>query len=181
MFGSAFNTDALGLLKDDHRMVEELLDRFEASRDEAEMAMLAQDICQALILHAHIEEQLFYPALRAAGMAHELLEEAAVEHAMLARLIGEIDGASADGELFQARVRVLGEYVAHHVEQEENEIMTEARSLDIDLDALGEEILVAKTKLETKLAEVVVEPGAHGRVHVLPVAELQGGSFGSRH
>jgi hypothetical protein len=181
MFGSAFNTDAIGLLKDDHRMVEELLDRFEASDDGAEKAMLAQDICQALTLHAHVEEQLFYPALRQAGMAHELLDEAGVEHASIKRLIDEIDGASADTDLFEARVKVLGEYVAHHVEEEENEIMTEARSMGIDLDALGEEILALKTKLESKVAEFADEPGAHGRVHVLPVDRLQQASGGARH
>jgi hemerythrin superfamily protein len=166
MFGTAFNTDAIGLLKDDHRMVEDLLDRFEACENDAEKLALAQEICQLLTVHAHVEEALFYPALRKAGMAHELLDEAAVEHATVKHLIEEIDGARADAAMFDARVKVLGEYVMHHVAEEENEIMPEARSLAIDLDALGEDILAMKTRLESKLAELADDPGLHGRVWV---------------
>lgn len=169
MFGNAFNTDAIGVLKDDHRMVEELMDRFESSEDPAERLELAQEICQSLTIHAHVEEALFYPALREAGMDRELLDEAVVEHQTVKQLIEEIDGARADAELFDARVRVLGEYVKHHVEEEETEIMPEARSLGIDLDSLGEEILALKTKLEAKVTELASVPGAGGRVHVLHV------------
>ena len=169
MFGSAFKTDAIGLLKDDHREVEELLERFDVADREEEKLELAQEICQALTLHTHVEEQLFYPALRSAGMEHDLLDEAEVEHASLKRLIDELDGARADADLFDARVKVLGEYVRHHVEEEENEIMPEARSLGIDLDALGEEILALKTRLEARVAELADEPGHGGRVAVLKV------------
>jgi hemerythrin superfamily protein len=169
MFGTAFNTDAIGLLKDDHRLVEELLERFDASDDEGEKLMLAQEICQALTLHAQVEEQLFYPALRKAGMEHDLLDEAEVEHQTLKYLIDELDGAQADAALFDARVRVLGEYVRHHVEEEENEIMPKARSLGIDLDALGEDVLALKTRLEARVAELGSMPGPGGRIAVLKV------------
>jgi hemerythrin superfamily protein len=169
MFGTAFNTDAIGLLKDDHRMGEELLERFEASDNQADKLELAQEICQALTLHAHLEEQLFYPALRKAGMEHDLLDEAEVEHQSLKQLIDELDGAQADAALFDARVKVLGEYVKHHVEEEENEIMPKARSLGLDLDAMGEEILALKTRLEVRIAELASVPGPGGRIEVLKV------------
>jgi hemerythrin superfamily protein len=169
MFGTAFNTDAIGLLKDDHRMVEELLERFEASDNQADKLELAQEICQALTLHTHLEEQLFYPALRKAGMEHDLLDEAEVEHQSLKQLIDELDGAQADAALFDARVKVLGEYVKHHVEEEENEIMPKARSLGLDLDAMGEEILALKTRLEVRIAELASVPGPGGRIEVLKV------------
>jgi hemerythrin superfamily protein len=169
MFGTAFNTDAIGLLKDDHRMVEELLERFEASDSDAEKVELAQEICQALTLHAHVEEQLFYPALRKAGMEHDLLDEAEVEHQSLKQLIEELDGSKADADLFDARVKVLGEYVKHHMEEEENEIMPQARSLGIDLDALGEDILAMKTRLEARVAQLGSMPGRGGRIEVLKV------------
>jgi hypothetical protein len=169
MSANPFRTDAIGLLKDDHRMVEELLDRFEASEDPDTKVELAQEICQALTLHAHVEEELFYPALREAGMAHEMLDEAEVEHHTVKQLIAELDGARADADLFDARVKVLGEYVKHHVQEEENEIMVEARSLGIDLDALGEEILDLKTRLESRVAELAPIPGHGGRIHVLQV------------
>ncbi len=169
MSANPFRANAIGLLKHDHRMVEELLDRFEASEDADAKLELAQEICQTLTLHAHIEEQLFYPALREAGMAHELLDEAEVEHHMVKQLISELDGAQADASLFDARVKVLGEYVKHHVQEEENEIMVEARLLDIDLDALGEEILDLKMRLESKVTEIAPIPGHGGRIHVLQV------------
>lgn len=169
MFGDSFATDAVGLLKDDHREVEDLFARFEASEQPELRIELAQAICQALVLHAQVEEQLFYPALRQAGMDPDLLDEAEVEHQTLARLIDEIDGARADAELFAARIKVLGEYVRHHVEEEETEIMPEARALDLDLDALGEDILALKTRLEARVAERVGPPGACVRVEVMKI------------
>lgn len=167
MFGASYLTDAIGLLKDDHREVEELLDRFEASSDDAQRLELAQEVCQVLVLHMHVEEQLFYPALRAAGMATELLDEALVEHDAVRRLVGEIDGAAADAERFDARVHVLGAYLRHHIEEEEREIMPEARSLGIDLDLLGEEILALRTRAEARIQQHARMPGGSGRVKVL--------------
>jgi hemerythrin superfamily protein len=169
VFANAFRTDAIGVLKDDHRMVEELFERFEESDSESRRLELAQEVCQALTLHAHVEEQLFYPALRRAGMDADLLDEAEVEHGTVKAMIEDIDGARADAALFRARMRVLGEYVRHHVQEEENEIMPGARSLGIDLDALGEEILAAKVRLEARVAELAPDPVAAGRVHVLKV------------
>ncbi len=169
MFGASYLTDAIGLLKDDHRQVEDLLERFEASVDVAQKLELAQEICQTLVLHMHAEEQLFYPALREAGMDAELLDEALVEHDAVRALIAEIDGADAGAERFQARVHVLGEYLHHHIEEEEREIMPEARSLGIDLDVLGEQILALRTRLEARVNELSHVPGRGGRIEVLQV------------
>jgi len=169
MFGSTYMTDAIGLLKDDHRYVEELFERFSDADEQARKLELAQEICQALLLHAHVEETLFYPALRRAGLDADLLDEAEVEHASLRALIDDIDGARADADLFEARVKVLGEYVRHHVEEEESEMMPMARSSGVDLDVLGEEILALKTRLESRIDELAHVPGEGGRVEVLRI------------
>jgi hemerythrin superfamily protein len=169
MIGTAFRTDAIGLLKDDHREVEDLLQRFEARADAAGRLELAQEICQALTVHAQVEETLFYPALRRAGMEHALLDAATVEHQSLRERIAELDGIGPASEGFEDRVRLLGKHASHHFEEEEDWILPQARSLDLDLDALGEEILAMKTQLEVGLARRLSPAAGRHRIEVLPL------------
>jgi hemerythrin superfamily protein len=142
---------AIALLKADHREVKDLFKQFEAvsSRKgrEAKMEELARQICLALTVHAQIEEEIFYPAAKEAVADGDLLDEAQVEHASAKQLIGQIQRMSASDELFKAKVTVLGEYVNHHVKEEENEIFPAIKPRKIDLDAVGEEMAARKEKL----------------------------------
>ena len=157
MFGlmAGEGTNAIDLLKKDHEEVEELFDQFEDAKedDNDEMrAALASSICSALTVHAQIEEELFYPAMRKVAELGDLIDEAAVEHQSLKDLIAQLKGMRPGDDLFDAKVKVLSEYVKHHVKEEEGEIFPEAKDSDIDLDALGR-------KLAARKAELAGEPG----------------------
>src|SRR4029453_4709286 len=95
-----------------NREVAEILEKFETAR--STKGKLAQHICAALTVHAQIEEEIFYPAAREAlgDDGKDLLDEAKVEHTSLKELIGHIEGSSPEDDLFDAHVKVLGEYVA---------------------------------------------------------------------
>lgn len=149
---SAKPADAIKLLKDDHREVKTWFKEFENLDDDAEKEALAQKICLALTVHAQIEEELFYPALRKAIDDDDLLDEAEVEHASAKQLIADIQSMTPDDRLFDAKIKVLGEYVMHHVGEEENEMFPEARESDVDLKALGAQLAKRKKELMAKKA-----------------------------
>lgn len=142
--------DAIKLLRDDHREVKNWFKEYEKLEDEAKREALARKICAALTVHARIEEEIFYPALRESIEDQDLLDEAAVEHASAKQLIAEIESMSPDEELFDAKVKVLGEYVMHHVQEEEQEMFPEARESDVDLRALGAQLSKRKAELMKK-------------------------------
>jgi hemerythrin superfamily protein len=144
--------DALALLRADHDMVAELVEKYERGKKRADndkKEQMAQQICQELTIHAQIEEEIFYPALREASEeAEEALAEAEVEHGAVKKLVEEIEGSSPDSELFDAQITVLGEYVKHHVKEEQSELFRMAREADIDLKALGRELAARKAELK---------------------------------
>jgi len=139
--------DAIKLLKADHREVEGYFKAYEKLEDEGEKKALAQRICLALTVHTQIEEEIFYPAARGGIDDDDLLDEAEVEHASAEHLIAEIREMEPDEPLYDAKVTVLGEYVSHHVEEEESEMFPEARDGDLDLKALGVQMAERKAKL----------------------------------
>ena len=147
-------TNALELLKGDHRTVEEMFKQYEDMKDGAEDAAkeeLVAQICDALTVHAQIEEAIFYPAARRALKAEEgqdLLNEAAVEHQTLKDIIGRLEMAPTDDPLYDAGVKVLSEYVKHHVREEESELFPKVRSSDMDLQAIGAQLAKRKQQLE---------------------------------
>lgn len=147
---------AIALLKKDHRAVDKLFAQYEAAKDAQDRVDLVQQICQALMLHAHIEEKIFYPALRG-KVKQSLLDEAFVEHDTLKDLMAKIDGHGPDDARFDAQVKVLREYVHHHVREEEREIMPAAESSNVDLDELGERLALLKMRLEQRLEEQETE------------------------
>jgi hemerythrin superfamily protein len=131
--------DAIALLKQDHRTVSALFDEFEKADDE-EQSAIAQRVCQLLTVHATIEEELLYPAAKEAFEDEEeddLVNEAEVEHASAKELIAKIEGMTSDDEHFKATVTVLGEYIKHHVKEEENELFPKLKKTDLDLKELG--------------------------------------------
>jgi hemerythrin superfamily protein len=122
---------ALELLMSDHRKVEDLFEQFEQEKegDEGTRREIAQQICNELTIHAQVEEELFYPWLREnlEDDEVEMVEEAQVEHNTAKDLIAQIVGATDIDEQYNARVKVLGEYIKHHVHEEENEIFPAVR------------------------------------------------------
>jgi hemerythrin superfamily protein len=146
--------DATTLLMKDHKDVKALFRRYEklakAQADREERQELAWQICSMLTVHATIEEEIFYPAIRAVGVDEGLLDEAEVEHASAKELIAQIRGMGPDDELYDAKVKVLGEYVNHHVEEEEGEMFPKARRAKADLEGLAAQL---KARKEALMAE----------------------------
>lgn len=154
-------SNAISLLKADHRMVEDLFSQIESSRDPDEIAELVIALQTALSVHARIEEEVFYPALRAAVAgdrdAGDLLDEAFIEHGSLKHCMVDISTTSGDDQFYRARIKVLKEYVKHHVEEEETQLMPLAESSGIDLGSLG---AVLAERRETLMA--ALEPSGDG-------------------
>jgi hemerythrin-like domain-containing protein len=148
--------DALALLQGEHEHVRRLFARYESLRglDDAEetMAELVDDLCDALIIHTMIEEELFYPALRAALGDDELLDDAELEHAGARELISQLEVMYPGDEHFDATLAVLFEEVAHHIAQEEGEMFEAARTAGIDLVALGERLALRRAQLDEDLS-----------------------------
>ncbi|WP_420382781.1 hemerythrin domain-containing protein [Novosphingobium sp.] len=144
--------DAIKLLKDDHKEVKTWFKQYESLEDDAEKQALADKICLALTVHTQIEEEIYYPATREAIDDDDLLDEAEVEHASAKQLIAEIKAMKAGDRLFDAKVTVLGEYINHHVEEEESEMFPESRDSDLDLKALGAEMAARKEELMKQAA-----------------------------
>lgn len=139
--------DAIALLKADHREVKAMFQEFEKVEEDAEKLALATRICAALKVHAQIEEEIFYPAAYEALEEDDLLDEAEVEHASAKDLIAQIEASSPSEPLYDAKVKVLGEYIDHHVQEEEKELFPECRDSDMDLKALGEQLRTRKAEL----------------------------------
>ena len=146
---SSAGMDAITLLRTDHRNVQEMFDQFEKTRSGDRKKALAEKICMELTVHAQIEEEIFYPAAReAVRSGEELLDEAEVEHGSIKELVSAIENASPDDdELFEARVKVLGEYVKHHVKEEENHLFPKIRKSDMDLEEVGAQLSARKKEL----------------------------------
>jgi hypothetical protein len=140
-------TDAIALLKADHRAVEELFAQFENARGDERKRALAEQICTELKIHAQIEEEIFYPAFRG-RIEDDTLDEAYVEHDGAKVLINDI--VAGGGELFEAKVKVLSEEIEHHVHEEEmrgDGMFAQCRETDVDLVALRDRMLTRKDEL----------------------------------
>ena len=145
--------DAITLLKADHRQVEDWFGQFEKARDANKKQMLATQICNALKVHATIEEEIFYPAFLDATEEKDIHHEAEVEHDGAKKLIAEIEGMKPSDEFYDAKVKVLGEYIKHHVKEEEQPggIFAQAKRGDEDLDAMGERLQARKEELMAEM------------------------------
>lgn len=149
---SSGQPDAIDLLISDHREVKGLFKEYDklvkAEADSGEKQAVALQICAMLTAHATAEEELFYPAARAVlGEDEDLVDEADVEHASAKELIAQIEAGTPDEPLYDAKVKVLGEYIDHHVKEEEGEMFPKVRESDLDLDSLGEDIAARKAEL----------------------------------
>ncbi|MFC0132743.1 hemerythrin [Massilia eurypsychrophila] len=143
-------TDAISMLTADHREVATMFEQYEGLGDRAKASKkkLADQICTALTLHAAIEEEIFYPALREKSKeAADLLDEALVEHAGAKDLIAQLQEADPEDDLYDAKVKVLGEQIEHHVKEEEGEMFPIAKKAGLDMAALGSEMAMRKDEL----------------------------------
>ena len=139
--------DATVLLRADHKLVGGLFAQYEKTQSTSKKKHLVDQICTELTVHAQVEEEIFYPAVKEALHDHELVPEATVEHASLKALIAEVEGVEPDGEMFDAKIKVLGEYVKHHVKEEESELFPKLRATDLDLKELGGKLAARKSEL----------------------------------
>ena len=159
--------DALDLLRADHDKVKSLFREFESLKgndDEDERkAELVDEICYELTLHTMLEEEIFYPVVRAAIEDDDMMDEADVEHAGARELISQLEVMYPGDDHFDATVTVLGEEVAHHIDKEENDMFDAVRSAGIDLEDLGEQLAARKEELDEDLSSPpnaidVIEP-----------------------
>ena len=141
--------DAIALIKTDHRKVEDLFEQFEKASGNGRKRKLAEKICMELTIHTVIEEEIFYPACRdaLAEGGEMMLDEAEIEHASIKSLVQELEDADADDAMTAAKVKVLCEYVTHHVKEEEKTIFPKVKKSDLDLDELGAELMERKQQL----------------------------------
>jgi len=138
--------DAIALLRADHEIVNALFEQFEKTRSHVKKQLIAAEICKALTVHAVIEEEVFYPAAKVALNDTEMVPEALVEHDGVKKLIAEIEG-SEEGEMFDARVKVLSELVRHHVKEEQNELFPAVKKTSLDLKELGAQMVARKAEM----------------------------------
>jgi hemerythrin superfamily protein len=161
--------DAIALLKQDHRTVEALAAEFEAA-DHDEQSSLAERICNMLTVHAQIEEEILYPAAKDALHEDEdeaeLVHEAEVEHATAKELIAKIEAMTSEDENFKASVKVLTEYVKHHVKEEENSLFPALRKKHVDLKELGSKLADRKFALMEQMGIEEEAPPAQPRKRV---------------
>lgn len=168
--------DAVDLLTDDHLAVHAIFQKYERLMDadappEARKS-LAATVCRMLTAHTTIEEEIFYPAARKAGLDSDLLDEADIEHQSAKELIAAIEAGDPDDDRYDARVKVLGEYVAHHVKEEHTEMFVQCRKSGMELVRLRARLLARKAELGPD------EPEAAGKEPGL-LSKITGGILGS--
>jgi len=147
--GSKGGQDAVALLKADHRKVEGLFKKAEKAKAGAKEKLVEQ-ICNELVIHTMLEEEIFYPACRGEDVEEDMMDEAQVEHDGAKVLINDLMASGADSPMYDAKVTVLSEYIKHHVKEEEQArsgVFAEAKRKGVDLKALGEEIKARKMEL----------------------------------
>jgi len=143
---------AVRLLKQDHREVESWFDEYEQLDADADKLELFDKIALALKVHTRIEEEIFYAEERG-EVEDDMLDEAQVEHDGAKKMIAEIEAMQPDEELYDAKVKVLGEYIKHHVKEEEQPggIFAQAKRGDVDLDAMGKRLKARKEELMAEM------------------------------
>ena len=146
--------DAIAMLTADHKKVKKLFADFDKLKDagsDEDKASLVDQICNELKIHTELEEEIFYPAVRKAIDDGDLMDEALVEHAGAKDLIAQLEDASPEDDLYDAKVTVLGEQIDHHVKEEEGQMFPKAKKAKVDTEALGATMLKRKITLMKKM------------------------------
>jgi len=144
--------DAIALLKADHAAVDQLFDAYGSARSAVKKKALVAEICTALSVHAQIEEEIFYPAVKTVLKDKLLVPEATVEHGGVKDLIAQLEGIEPDGEMYDAKVKVLSEYVEHHVKEEQGEMFPKVKASSLNLVELGARMVARKAELLAQAA-----------------------------
>lgn len=139
--------DAIALLRADHKKVNDLFEQFKKTRSAAKKKQIVSEICLELTVHAQIEEEILYPEVQAALKDKEMVPEARVEHQSVKDLIAAVEGVEPDGEDYDAKVTVMGEWVKHHVKEEQNEMFPKVKKSKLDLVDMGERLQQRKEEL----------------------------------
>ena len=139
--------DAIALLKADHEAADHLFAEYAKTRSSANKKALIAEICTALTVHTQIEEDIFYPAVKAALKDHVLVPEATVEHASCKDLIAQLESAEIMDEMVDAKVKVLSEFIKHHVKEEHTEMFPKAKASSLDMAELGARLAARKADL----------------------------------
>jgi hemerythrin superfamily protein len=146
--------DAIAMLTADHKKVKKLFSDFEKLKEKGsdeDKSAIVEQICGELKVHTELEEEIFYPAVRKAIEDSDLMDEALVEHAGAKDLIAQLEDASPDDDLYDAKVTVLGEQIDHHVKEEEGDMFPKAKKAKVDTEALGATMLKRKMALMAKM------------------------------
>jgi hemerythrin superfamily protein len=141
--------DAIDMLKEDHRKVEKAFKEFEKidRQDTETCRQLIATVCSDLKVHTALEEEIFYPAVREAIEDEDIMNEAAVEHETAKMLIEQLENMNAEDPNYYATFTVLGEYVRHHIKEEQGEMFPQAKQAGIDLEGLAERMRARKEEL----------------------------------
>jgi len=153
-------TDAIALLKADHRKVEDLFEQFEKTKSASRKKSIAHEVCTELKVHTMIEEEIFYPAFRG-KIEDPTLDEAYVEHDGAKVLINDIEAGGPEDDFYDAKVKVLSEEIKHHVHEEEmpsEGMFAQCRKTDVDLVALRDALLARKQELMAKAKDGGLPP-----------------------
>jgi hypothetical protein len=141
------DTHAISIILKDHDVVKDLFDRFEKAETASQRDKIIAAALTELKIHAVIEEEIFYPAIRK-HVGKDLMNEADEEHHVARVLIAELDATGRENDHRDAKFKVLTESVRHHIKEEENEVIPKAKDLNIDFEALGQEMLDRKEELK---------------------------------
>jgi hemerythrin superfamily protein len=148
------NANAIALLTADHKKVKKLFSQFDKLKDggsDEEKSGIVATICNELKIHAAIEEEIFYPAVRKAIEDSDLMDEALVEHAGAKELIAQLEDMDTGDDLYDAKVTVLGEQINHHVKEEEGKMFPKAKKAKVDTASLGTKMLERKMELKADM------------------------------
>lgn len=144
--------DAIAMLTADHQAVGQMFAEYEQARSAPHKKALVAEICTALSVHTQIEEEIFYPELQTSLKDKSLVPQATVEHRGVMDLIGQLQGVEPHGEMYDAKVRVLAEYVKHHVRDAHREMFPQAKATSLDMIDIGARMAARKDDLMDKAA-----------------------------
>jgi len=138
---------AISILRADHKLVDDLFKQYEKAKAQGRKQSLVDRICRELTVHATVEEEIFYPAVRSAIKDKDMMDEADIEHASAKELIAQLEAGKPGDDHYDAKVKVLGEYIRHHVREEQTEIFPRAQKTKLDMVELGSQIQTRKAEL----------------------------------
>jgi len=153
---TAKNEDAISILKNDHKKVKDLFDKFEKAKSLSQKKKIVSDTIQELKIHASIEEEIFYPAVRK-PIGKDIMNEADEEHHVAKILIAELEEMTGKESYYDAKFKVLSENVRHHIKEEESEMLPKAKALAVNMETLGKMMLTRKSQLKKNGVAIFAE------------------------